>query len=140
MVHSLCKNWLLVSKITWGICTTSDKQWKVQKVEIWWATFIQKIHLSKKYIPSAKTLYTPNYLCHFWNDKPFFKTQLLCIMLAQTLHTFYESSPSKCQFLDFPLLGLKFTKFLMSSFKQKVSCSSKCGHFFSVMRDNSVLF
>ena len=155
MVHHLCKNWLLVSKITWGIWTTSDKQWKVQKVEIWRATFIQKIHLPKKYIPSAKTLYTehlsnitfnylcensPNYLCHFWNDKPFFTTQLLCIMLAQTLHTFYESSPSKCQLLDFPLLGLKFTKFLMSSFKQKVSCSSKCGHFFSVMRDNSVLF
>ena len=30
----------LVSKIT-GIWTTSDKQWKVQKVEIWWA-FVQK--------------------------------------------------------------------------------------------------
>ena len=30
----------LVSKIT-GIWTTSDKQWKVQKVEIWW-TFVQK--------------------------------------------------------------------------------------------------
>ena len=133
MVHSICKNWLLVSKITWGICTTSDKQWKVQKVEIWWATFIQKIHLSKKYIPSAKT-YTehlsnitfnylcensPNYLCHFWNDKPFFRTQLLCIMLAQTLHTFYESSPSKCQFFSY---------------------SSKCGHFFSVTRDDPVLF
>ena len=30
----------LVSKIT-GIWTTSDMQWKVQKVEIWW-TFVQK--------------------------------------------------------------------------------------------------
>ena len=86
----------------------------------------------KKYIPSAKTLYTvdlsnitfnylcvdsPNYLCHFWNHKSFFTTQLLCIFLAQTLHTFYKSSPSKCKFSDFPLLRLKFTKFLMSFFK-----------------------
>ena len=61
--------------------------------------------------------------------------------LAQTLHNFYKSSPSKCKFLDFLLLGLKFTKFLMSFFKQKVSFSSKFGSFFSVMRDNSsVLF
>ena len=81
----------------------------------------------KKYIPSAKT-YTvdlsnitfnylcvdsPNYLCHFWNHKSFFTTQLLCIFLAQTLHTFYESRPSKYKFSDFPLLRLKFTKFLM---------------------------
>ena len=43
-----------------------------------------------------------------------------CIFLAQTLYTFYKSSPSKCKFSDFPLLGLKFTKFLMSFFKQKV--------------------
>ena len=57
--------------------------------------------------------------------------------LAQTLHTFYKSSPSKCKFSDFPLLGLKFTNFLMSFFKQKVSFSSKFGSFFSVMRGNS---
>ena len=60
---------------------------------------------------------------------------------AQTLHTFYKGSPSKCKFSDFPLFGLKFTNFLMSFFKQKVSFSSKFGSFFSVMRDNSsVLF
>ena len=48
--------------------------------------------LSKKYIPSAKTLYagdlttfnylcgnSPNFLCHFWNHKSFFTAQLLCI-------------------------------------------------------------
>ena len=135
MVHSLCKGCLLVPKITWIIWATSDKQWKIQKVEIWW-------YFSKKYILSAKILYTedlsnitfnylcensPNYLCHFLNHQSFFTTQLLCIFLAQTLHTFYKSSPSKCKFSDFSLLGLKFTNFLMS--------------FFSVMRDNSsVLF
>ena len=72
--------------------------------------------------------------------KSFFTTQFLCIIFAQ-LQTFYKSSPSKCKFSDFPLLGLKFTNFLMSFFKQKVSFSSKFGSFFSVMRDNSsVLF
>ena len=70
--------------------------------------------LSKKYIPSTKT-YTedlsnitfnylcensPNYSCHFRNPKSFFTTQLLCIFLAQTLHSFYKSSPSKCKFSD----------------------------------------
>ena len=156
MVQSLYKNWLLVSKITWGIWTTLDKQWKVQNVEIWWVTFVQKIYLSKKCIPSAKRLHTedlsnitfnylcensPNYLCHFWNQKLFFTAQLLCIFLAQTLHTFYENSSSKCKFSDFSLLGLMFTKFLISFFQQKISFSLKFGSFFSVMRDHSsVLF
>ena len=75
---------------------------------------------------------SPNYLCHFWNHKSFFTTHLLCIFLAQTLHTFYKGNPSKFKFLDFPLLKLKFTKFLMSFFKVWT--------FFSVIRDNSVLF
>ena len=39
------------------------------------------------------------------------------IFLAQTLHTFYKSSPSKGKFSDFPLLVWKFTKFLMSNIK-----------------------
>ena len=88
----------VVSKIT-GIWNTSDKRWKVQKVEIWWA-FVQK------YIPSAKILYTvdlsnitfnylcvdsPNYLCHFWNHKSFFTTQLLCIFLVQIFRLFHCS-------------------------------------------------
>ena len=125
MVQSLYKSWLLVSKITWKIWATSDKQWKVQKGEIWWL-------FSKKYIPSSKILHTedlsnitfnylcenlPNYLCHFWNHQSFFTTQLLCIFLAQTLHTFCKSRPSKCKFSDFPLLRWKFTKFLISFFK-----------------------
>ena len=36
--------------------------------------------------------------------------------LTHKLHTFYKSSPKKGKFLDFPLLALKFTKFLMSFF------------------------
>ena len=60
----------------------------------------------------------------------FFTTQLVCIILAQLLHTFDKNIPSKCKFLNFSLLKLKFIKFLMSFFKQKVSLlSSKCAHF-----------
>ena len=44
-----------------------------------------------------------------------------------------------CKFSDFPLLTLKFTKFLLSFFKQKVSFSSKYESLFSVMSD-TVLF
>ena len=93
------------------------------------------LFLSKKYIPSAKTLQrnlsnitfnylwenSPNFLCHSWNHKSFFTAQFLCIFLAQTLHTFKKSSSSECKFWDFPLLALKFTKFLMSFFKNKTS-------------------
>ena len=78
---------------------------------------------------------SPNFLYHFWNQKSFFTTQLPCIFLAQTLHTFYESSPSKCKFSDFPLLALKLTKLLMSFLKQKVSFSSKFASLFSIMRE-----
>ena len=145
MMQSLYKNWLLVSKITWKIWTTSDKQWKVQKVEIWWATFVKKIHLSTKYIASAKTFYiedlsnitfnylcenSQNLLCHFWNHKIFFISHNSYVFfLAQTLHTFYKISPWKCKLLNFLLLWLNFTKFLMPFFKQKVSFSSKPGFF-----------
>ena len=103
-------------------------------------------YLFKKYIPSPKTLYTKDFsnitfnyfceisakfLCHFWNHKSFFTTQLLCSFLAQTLHTFCKSSPSRCKFSDFPLLGIKFTRFLMSFIKQKVSFFFKVWIFFS---------
>ena len=108
--------------------------------------------LPKKYIPLANASYTEdlsnitfNYLCenspnslfHFLNYKIFLTKQLVCIFLAQTLHTFYIRNPSKCKFSDFLLLALKLTKFLMSFFKQKVSVSSKFGSLFSAMRHNS---
>ena len=145
-MENLYKNWLVLSKIIWGILITSGKQWKVQKVEI------NELHFSQKYIPSVEALYTedfpnitfnylyensPNSLCYFWNHKLFFRTQLVCIILAQILHTFDKNIPWKCKFLDFPLLKLKFKSF----FKQKVSFSLNFASLFCVMRDiSSVLF
>ena len=70
----------------------------------------------------------------------FHDATLLYIFLAQTLHTFDKSSLSKFKFSDFPLLELKFTKFFMLFFKQKLSFSSKFGSVFTVMRGNSSVF
>ena len=67
--------------------------------------------------------------------------QRIYVTLLSTTCVKIHQTP--CHFLrhDFPLPELKFTKFLMSFFKQKVSFSSKCGSLFSVMRVNSsVLF
>ena len=80
------------------------------------ARFLQTEHLSN-IIFNYLCENSPNYLFHFWNHKSFLTTQLPCIFLAQTLHTFYKSSPSKCKFSRFSLIRLKFTKFLMSFFK-----------------------
>ena len=66
----------------------------------------KKIHLSKKCIPSAKTLYTedfnflfnylcensPNFLCHFWNHKLFSTTQLRLFRLATAGIKFHQIS------------------------------------------------
>ena len=136
MVQYLNKNLLLVSKIIWGIWITLGKQQNVQKVEIQWATFVQEIDLSNITFNYLREN-SPNSLCHFWNHKSFFITELACIILAQTLQTFDKNMPSKCKFSDFLLLELKFIKFLLSFFKQKMTFYSKFGSLFSVMRDNS---
>ena len=58
----------------------------------------------------------------------FFTTQLIYIILGETLHTFDKKYPIK--FLDFLPLKWKFIKFIMSFFKQTVSCSLKFGSLF----------
>ena len=102
--------------------------------------YIPKIYLTLLSTACVKT-HQITYVIFETMYKSFLTTRFLCIFFAQTLHTIYKSSPSKCKLSDFPLLSLKFTKFLMSFFKQKVSFSWKFGSDFSVMRDNSsVLF
>ena len=85
--------------------------------------YIQRIH---------QTLLSTNFvkihqIPHIWKHKSFFTTQLVCIILVQILCTFDKNSPPKFKFSDFLLLKLKYIKFLMSVFKQKVSLSSKFG-------------
>ena len=66
-----------------------------------------------------------------------FSRQNASVLKAPTLNTFDKSSSLKWKCSDFPLLTSKFTKFLMSFFKQKVSFSSKFGSLFSVMIGSS---
>ena len=149
MVQSFYKNWLLVLIITRGILKTLQRQWKVQSwnmmgyfcpknTSLQLEHYIPKIYLTLLSITCVK-IHQITYVISEIIYKSFFTTQFPCIFLAQTLHTFYKSSPSKCKLSDFSLLGLKFTNFLMSFFKQKDSFSSKFGSFFSVMGDNSSL-
>ena len=60
-----------------------------------------------------------NFVFHFWNHKSVFTIPLFCIFLAQTLYIFCKSCPKRCTFTDFPLLALKFSKFLMLFFGAK---------------------
>ena len=66
--------------------------------------YIQRIYLTLLSTTCMK-IHQITYVI-FETNKSFFTTQLFCIFFAQTLHTLYKSSPSKCKFSDFPLLGL----------------------------------
>ena len=105
-------------------------------------TFLQLEHyIPKIYLTSLSTtcvkIHQITYVFFDAIYNSLFTTHFLCIFFVQTLHTFYKKNQSKCKLSDFPLPELKFTKFLMSFFKQKVSFYSKFRSFFSVMRDNS---
>ena len=63
-----------------------------------------------------------------------------CVKIYQIPYVIFETVKKFSRhnsFSDFPLLALKFTKFLMSFFTEKVSFPSKFGSLFSVMRDSS---
>ena len=74
-------------------------------------TFIQLEHyLLKIYLTllSLTCVKIHQITCHFWNHiEVIFHDTVPLHLLAQTLHVFYKSSPPKCKFSDFPLLGLK---------------------------------
>ena len=102
--------------------------------------YIQRIYLTFLSTTCVKIPQIP-YVILKTIYKPFFTTQLVSIILAQILHTFDKNIPSKSKFSDIILLELKFIKFLMSFFKQKVSFTLNFESLFSVMRGNSsVLF
>ena len=139
MVQNLYKNWLLVSKIIWGIWITSDKQWKSKKWKF------NGLHLPKKYIPSAETYtedlskllstsvkihQTPYVIFETIFEVIFHDTTRLYI-LAQTLHTFDKNVPSKWKCSYFQLLAWKLTRFLvtfqaMSQFSLKFCITVQC--------------
>ena len=77
--------------------------------------YIQRIYLTLLLSSCVKIHQIP---CHFSNHKSFFTIQIVCIFLAQTLHTIDKSSRSKSKFSDLPLLALKFTKFISGTKSQ----------------------
>ena len=124
-----------------GQVVESPKCWNLMSYFCPKNTFLQLKSYTEDLSTLLSTTCSPNPLRNFWNHKSFFTTQLLCVFLAQTLHTLDKSIPSKFNSFTLSLLPLKFTKFFMSFFKQKVSFSSKFEPVFRVMRDNSpVLF
>ena len=54
--------------------------------------------------------------------------QRIYLPYFQTLHTSGKSRPLKCKFSDFPLLALKFTKFLMSFSSKKLVFLQSLNH------------
>ena len=142
MMQNFYKNWLQISKVKWGIWITSGKYWTSKKLKF------NQLHLSKNYIPSAKT-YTedssnitfnylcensPNSLCHFWNHKLFFTTQLVYIISTQKLHTFDKISHQSANFEIFHCSSWNSSHF-SRYFSNKVIFSLNFGWLFSVMRD-----
>ena len=112
--------------------------------------FCPKINLSKKYIPSAKTLYTedltfnylcensPNYLCHYII---FLDTTPLYFFSSNTTYSL-QKQPIRVQIFRLSAARVKVHLIPHVIFKQKVSFSSNSASLFSVMRHNnsSVLF
>ena len=140
MVQSFYKNWLLVLKITWGIWTTSHRQWKVQSWNLMGYfcpknTFLQLEHyIPKIYLTLLSTtcvkIHQITYVIFETIYKSFFTTQFLCIFFAQTLHTFYKSSPSKCKFSEPSNARVKVDQFSHVFFQTKSQFFSKVWIFF----------
>ena len=103
------------------------------------STFFQTFEWSNKS--------SPNSSCHFCNHKVSVHSNFASlfslmedsssVFFSSYLMYFLQSSPWKCSFSNLPLLKSKFTKSLISFFKQKVSFSSKFRSLFSVMQDHS---
>ena len=113
--------------------TWKSKKLKFDGLLVFKNKFVQKLHFF-----SWNIIYKGfNFQLFVWKSTKllviisFFSTELLCIFLGQTLHTFYKSCPTKCKFSDFLLFGLKFTKFFVifqakSQFFLKVWISFQC--------------
>ena len=104
-IYTEADSWLQKSHKKFGQLQTSSGKYKRLK--------FHEPFLSKRYIPSAKTLYTedlstllsttcsPTSLHHFWDNKSFFTAKFLCIFVAQTLHFFTKLAHQSENFQTF---------------------------------------
>ena len=77
----------------------------------------------------------------FLKPEVIFRDRISLYFFSSNITYFLHKQPIKAQIFRLSTARLKFTKFLMSFFKQKVSFIQSLDSFFSVMRDNSsVLF
>ena len=114
MVQSLYRSWPLVSKITWGIRTTSYKQWQFQKVKFDGLLWRKTTFLQIKHYIQRIYLILLSITC--------VKIRQITYAISETISHFSQHNSSVSFYLkhyilsiqDFPQLRLKFTKFLMS--------------------------
>ena len=84
--------------------------------------------------PQGQGVQTLHHYSVSWKITPLY-------FFSSNLTYFWQKEPIEVKFLDFWVVGWKFTKFLMSYLKPQVSFSLNFASLFSVMRDNSfVLF
>ena len=90
-------------------------------------TFLQLKHVQRIYVALLSTTCVKIHQITY----VFFTAQLLCIFLAQILHTFYKSSPSNCKFSAFP--RLTWNQILHVIFQTKKSFFLQSLDLFSVL-------
>ena len=106
-------------------------------------TFLQLKHIQQIYLTLLSTICVQIHqitcvicetICHFSQHNSSVSFQLKHQILSTKL------AHQSTHFKSFPLLRLKFTKFLMSFLEQRISFSSNFASLFSVMSNSSVLF
>ena len=91
--------------------------------------YIPKIYLILLSITCVK-IHQITYVNFETMYKSFLTTQFFCIAFAQTLHTFYKSSPSKCKFSEPSNARVKVDQFSHVFFQTKSQFFSKVWIFF----------
>ena len=91
-----------------------------------------------------------NSSCHFWNQKIRVHSNFTSlfnamkdnsfVFFSSNLMYFRQKQPIEVNFLDFWVVGWKFTKFFILYLKLQVSFSLSFASLFSVKRDNSSVF
>ena len=121
MVQYLYKNWLLVSKSHKESGQLHARSGKFKKLTFDGLLLSRNIFLQLKYILLTTWWTFTKFLKSFLKLLVIFHDIFRLYFVVQVLQTLDKNSPWKCKFSDFPLLELKFTKFLVLFFSNKKS-------------------
>ena len=127
MGQNLYKNWLLVSKIIWGIWIASHKQWKVQQVEIQWAAFVQKTYsfIQRVYQTLLSTTVKIHQVPYAIFETIFHDTTCL-YFFSSNITSFWWKYPIKVHIFRFSIARVKIHQIIYIIFQ------IKSGFFFNV--------